>query len=60
MSSELMTASDVARVLGCSAETVRNLHRRGELDAMITDSGWRIFLRSDVLRIAAQRRRNRR
>ena len=52
---DLMTPSDAARVLGLSADSVRVLSDSGRLPAMRTISGRRLFRRSDVDRLAAER-----
>jgi excisionase family DNA binding protein len=52
---DLMTPSDAARVLGLSADSVRVLSDSGRLPAMRTVSGRRLFRRSDVDRLAAER-----
>jgi excisionase family DNA binding protein len=52
---DLMTPSDAARILGLSADSVRVLSDSGRLPAMRTVSGRRLFRRSDVDRLAAQR-----
>ena len=41
------------------AQTVRELERKGELRAMRTDAGWRLFHRDDVLRFVEERARRR-
>jgi len=50
-----MTPSDAARVLGLSADSVGVLSDSGRLPAMRTVSGRRLFRRSDVDRLAAER-----
>ena len=57
---EILTVAEAARTLGCAAETVRELDRRGELPAMRTPGGWRVFLKADVERVAAERAARRR
>jgi excisionase family DNA binding protein len=52
---DLMTPSDAARILGLSADSVRVLSDSGRLPAMRTVSGRRLFRRSDVDRLAAER-----
>ena len=47
--------SEVARILSCAAETVRNLERSGILKAVRTPTGVRIFSRPDVERLARER-----
>ena len=51
---ELLTTSDVARVLNRSAGSVRQYEREGKLAAQKTRSGVRIFRSSDVDRLAKQ------
>ena len=45
---ELITVSEVARVLRVSEQTVRNLERRGILQASRLSNGTRVFERKDV------------
>ncbi len=53
---DLLTASDVARILELSADMVRLLARQGKLVAAArTVSGVRLFRRADVERFAARR-----
>ena len=52
---DLLTPSDAARVLGLSPDSVRVLSDSGRLPAMRTISGRRLFRRSDVDRLAAER-----
>jgi excisionase family DNA binding protein len=52
---DLMTPSDAARILGLSADSVRVLSDSGRLPALRTVSGRRLFRRSDVDRLAAER-----
>jgi excisionase family DNA binding protein len=47
--------SEVARELGCTPATVRLMERRGELPAIRTSSGVRLFRRVDVERVKATR-----
>jgi len=53
---ELLTTSDVARLLNRSAGSVRQYERAGKLAAQKTRSGVRIFRSSDVDRLAKQLR----
>jgi excisionase family DNA binding protein len=55
---DLLTPSDAARVLGLSPDSVRVLSDSGRLPAMRTVSGRRLFRRSDVDRLAAERARH--
>jgi excisionase family DNA binding protein len=47
--------SEAARELRCSAETVRELEKRGELKADRTPGGVRIFTADDVRRLKEER-----
>lgn len=47
---DLMTKADVARLLNVTPQTVRNMADRGELRAIRTARGWRVFRRRDVER----------
>jgi excisionase family DNA binding protein len=51
---DLVTVSEVARVLRVSEQTVRNLDRRGTLPASRLSNGTRIFLRSRVEELKGQ------
>lgn len=51
----LLTTADAARALRLSAERVRQLERAGVLRAYRTVGGLRIYLASDVERLAAER-----
>jgi excisionase family DNA binding protein len=44
-----LTTTGVARLRGCSESAVRAANNRGELPAERTESGLRLFRRSDVL-----------
>ena len=52
---DLLLPSDAARILGVSTDTVRNMDARGQLPAMRTVSGRRLFRRSDVDQLARVR-----
>jgi DNA-binding transcriptional MerR regulator len=52
-------AADAARILGVTPATVPSLESRGQLAAMRTDLGVRVFDRADVERLAAKRRSER-
>lgn len=52
---ELLTPTDAAHVLNLSADTVRALCDRGELPALRTMGGRRLFRRVDVERLASRR-----
>jgi excisionase family DNA binding protein len=51
----IMTTTEVALRLRCSAENVRALERAGKLKAEKTASGRRIFQSEDVDRLAQER-----
>ena len=51
----LLTPSDAGRILGLTPEAVRALNNRGRLPALKTLTGRRLFRRSDVEQLAAQR-----
>lgn len=53
---DLMTASDAARILGVSVDTVRLLARGGGLPFMSTIGGVRLFRRADVEQVARRRK----
>lgn len=53
--SDVLTVTGAARILGVTPETVRAYDRRGILPALRTDTGIRLFLRSEVERVAAER-----
>ncbi len=50
----LLTKADVARLLNVTPQTVRNMVERGELRAIRTERGWRLFRRRDVERLIAR------
>lgn len=50
-----LTTADAARLLAVSTRWVRWLARQGELPCELTESGQRIFKRSDVRRVLIQR-----
>jgi hypothetical protein len=52
---EILTASEAARILGCSAESVRRFERIGVLPANKTPRGTRIFRTVDVVKFAKKR-----
>lgn len=52
---ELMTPSEAARVLGVSADSVRDFSDAGKLPTLRTVSGRRLFRRGDVERLASER-----
>jgi excisionase family DNA binding protein len=45
---DLLTPNDAARLLGVSADTVRNLSDAGKLPTLRTVGGRRLFYRRDV------------
>jgi DNA-binding transcriptional MerR regulator len=53
---ELLMKSDAARILGVSPVTVVLLEKRGRLSAQRTPSGARLFSRSEVEQLAAERK----
>lgn len=53
--SELLIASEAAKLLNCTAANIRALERSGKLPALRTESGVRIFKREDVNRLASER-----
>ncbi len=53
---DLMTASDAARILGVSVDTVRLLARAGDIPFKSTISGVRLFRRDDVEALARRRK----
>ena len=52
---DLLTSTDAARALNVSTELIRWLHNEGKLPALRTVSGTRLFRRSDVEALAAER-----
>jgi excisionase family DNA binding protein len=53
----LMSPSEAAKLLGIGTERVRQLERDGRLSAAAkTGQGWRLFKRSDVEKLAAERK----
>lgn len=59
MAAMFLGTVDVALILRCSTEYVRQLHKRGKLNAERTPSGRRIFRVDEVKRFAAERARQR-
>jgi excisionase family DNA binding protein len=53
---DLLTPSDAARLAGVSVDAIRINADKGNLPALRTTSGRRLFRRADVERFAAQRR----
>jgi hypothetical protein len=53
-----ITSGEAAMLIGCTSETVRNLADRGQLRWRRIANGARVFPLDDVLRVAAERRRN--
>jgi excisionase family DNA binding protein len=51
----LLTPCDAGRILGLTPEAVRALNNKGRLPALKTVGGRRLFRRSDVERLAAER-----
>ena len=56
----ILMVGDAAAILGKTTEGVRHIVRTGRLRAFRTASGVRLFLREDVVRLAAERRADRR
>jgi len=52
----LVSTTQAGRILGLSAERVRQLERSGLLVAIRTESGQRLFSKAHLLRVAARRR----
>ena len=55
---DLLNTSDAARFLGVSADWVRDLSNKGRIPAMRTSAGHRLFKRSDLEKLAAERRKS--
>lgn len=53
----LLTPSEAGRILSVTPEAVRAMHRTGRLSALRTLGGRRLFLRSEVERLATERAR---
>jgi excisionase family DNA binding protein len=53
---DLLTKSDAARILNLSPATVVLLEKQGKLSAQRTVSGVRLFNRSEVEQLAAERK----
>jgi excisionase family DNA binding protein len=51
----LLTPSEAGRILGITPEAVRALNNKGRLHALKTLGGRRLFRRSDVQQLAAER-----
>lgn len=51
----ILTASEAARILACSSESVRRFERDGMLPALKTPRGTRIFFERDVIKLAKKR-----
>ena len=54
---DLFTSKDVAQLLGVGPDRVRQLADEGRLPFIRTASGWRVYRRADVEKLAAQRNR---
>jgi excisionase family DNA binding protein len=52
---DLLSVGDAAAILGLSPDMVRVLHRQGRLPALRTPGGMRLFLRTDVEKLARER-----
>lgn len=59
MALELLTTKDAAGLLGLGVERIRQLEKAGQLPAIITARGQRIFLRETVEHFASSRERER-
>jgi DNA-binding transcriptional MerR regulator len=57
--SDILGTTDVALLLRCSTERVRQLEREGKLPAEKMPSGQRVFRAEDVERLAAEREKQR-
>ncbi len=56
---ELMTTGDIAKFLGLTSQYIQIMARRGQLPITATTAGGiRLFLRSDIERLAEERRKN--
>jgi excisionase family DNA binding protein len=55
MTEQILTVSEAARILILSPDGVRRLERVGQLPAHRTTTGVRLFMLSDVLRLAEKR-----
>jgi excisionase family DNA binding protein len=56
---EFFTVGDAAKVLRVGPDRVRDFERNGQLPAQRTNGGVRLFRKSDVLRLAAEREQRR-
>lgn len=56
----ILSTTDVAHLLRCSTERVRQLEREGKLPAEKMPSGQRVFRVEDVERLATERERRKR
>jgi len=59
MPCKILGTTDAAKILGCSAEYVRQLERTGKLPAEKMPNGRRVFKTEDVDRLAEERKRKR-
>ena len=57
--SDLLLPSAAARVVGCSAATIRVWIRQGKLSALVLSGGVRAVRREDLERFVEQREANR-
>jgi len=57
MTHQILGTTDVALLLGCSTERVRQLEREGKLLAEKMPSGQRVFRAEDVEKLAQERKR---
>ncbi len=52
---EFLSVTGAAKILDVAAQTVRDWERRGHLRALRTETGYRVFKRADVEKLAAER-----
>jgi excisionase family DNA binding protein len=52
---ELLASKDVSEILGVGPDRVRQLADEGRLPYVRTKSGWRVYRKEDVERLAAER-----
>jgi DNA-binding transcriptional MerR regulator len=58
MAERFLMTNDVALALRCSPQNVRKLEKQGKLSAQRTAGGYRLFIASEVERLAAERAQN--
>jgi excisionase family DNA binding protein len=59
MDTQLFLVSETARKLGVAASTIRRMHERGELKAVRTPGGVRVFSAEDIAKLVAERKKQR-